>query len=143
MTPLSVIEAELFIRAEPARIAAVLADPGWQAEWSGGLRLYPYADRGPEGMRSVITGVFTGSCEWWIEPVPSGEPVGAIVHFWLRPAHDDHGWWRTGPLPRRRATLHRRNLGRRWRSALFRLKDALEPSGRGATANSARIPGSW
>ncbi len=129
---MNVIEAELFIRAEPARIAAVLADPAWQAGWTRGLIISPYADRGAEGMRTVLTGVITGSCEWWIEPVPHAASEidrarGAVVHFWLRPVQPEaNGWWRTGPAAGRRAELHRRNVARRWRSALFRLKDALE-----------------
>ena len=145
---MTAIEAELFIRAEPARIAAVLADPAWQDGWARGLIIRPYADRGAEGMRSVVTGVLTGSCEWWIEPVPPHESAGtapargAVVHFWLRPVQAEaNGWWRTGPASGRRAELHRRNVARRWRSALFRLKDALERPDRDGTAFPARTPG--
>lgn len=123
--PTSPIEAETYIRADPARIAAALADPAWQSEWSGGLRLIPYQDRGAEGLRSVITGVLTGSCEWWVEARPGG---GAVVHFWLRPQPQDRDWLRAGPMAGRRDLLHRRNVGRRWRTAVFRLKDELELS---------------
>jgi hypothetical protein len=124
----SVVEAELFIRAEPARIAVVLADPAWQAGWARGLIIHPYDDRGAEGLRAVVSGMLTGSCEWWIEPVgPAmpGPPRGAVVHFWLRPV-EAAGWWRAGPWSRRRGELHRRAVARRWRAALFRLKDTLE-----------------
>lgn len=129
------IEAETFIRADPARIAAVLADPAWQARWTGGFRLLPYEDRGVEGVRAVVTGVLTGSCEWWIEARPGG---GAVVHFWLRTRPPRRDWLRAGPLAGRRDLLHRRNVGRRWRTALFRLKDELE----GSTAFPGRTPGS-
>ncbi|WP_152361657.1 polyketide cyclase / dehydrase and lipid transport [Microlunatus speluncae] len=141
-TGMTVVEAELFIRSEPARIAAVLADPDWQAGWAHGLIIQPYADRGAEGLRAVLTGALTGSCEWWIEAVPPTAGAdgarGAVVHFWLRPVEPEGGWWRLGPGWRRRAELHRRHLARRWRAALFRLKDALErPDG---TSSPARIP---
>ena len=127
MTTLGVVEAELFVGAEPARIAAVLADPAWQSGWARGLTIRPYEDRGAEGLRAVVTGVLTGSCEWWIEPVlgPGSTPRGAVVHFWLRPV-EPAGWWQAGPWSRRRAELHRRNVAHRWRAALFLLKDALE-----------------
>lgn len=140
----SVIEAELVIRAEPERIAAVLADPAFQARWARGLTIRPYADRGAEGLRAVVTGVLTGSCEWWIERLPDAAPAGpdqsrgAVVHFWLRPVEPE-SWWTAGPAPRRRADLHRRRLARLWRAALFRLKDALEhphPDGTGTPGRS-------
>lgn len=141
---LSVIEAELFIRAAPERIAAVLADPAFQARWARGLTVRPYADRGAEGLRAVVSGVLTGSCEWWIEPLPAAAPAGpdqgrgAVVHFWLRPVEPE-SWWTAGPAPRRRADLHRRRLARDWRAALFRLKDELEqphPDGTGFPGHS-------
>lgn len=122
---MTAIEAETFIRADPARIAAVLADPAWRSGWAEGLRLIPYEDRGVEGLRAVVTGVLTGSCEWWIEARPGG---GAVVHFWLRTRPPRQDWLRYGPLAGRRDLLHRRNIGRRWRTSLFRLKDELERS---------------
>jgi len=129
-----VVEAELFLRADPARIAAILADPDWQVSWSQGLRLHPYQDRGSEGLRAVVTGVLEGSCEWWVEPV---RPEGAVVHFWLRPVRRRRPWWLAGPLQRRRALLHRRAVGRRWRAALLRLKTTLEPRAGGAVPRPA------
>ncbi|MFX4272735.1 hypothetical protein ACQBAR_06085 [Propionibacteriaceae bacterium Y1685] len=119
--------ADLLIRADPAKVAARLAEPDFTAQWAGGLHLEPYEDRGAEGRRHVVTGVLVGSCEWWVEALG---PEAAVVHFWLRgrPTRDgDHLPVREGPgvlgaLARRRGRLLVLERTRRWRRAMFRLR---------------------
>ena len=123
------MESATYINATPSVIADRLRDS--VAEWSEGLTVRPYEDRGAEGMRCVVTGELVGSCEWWVEATGSG----AVVHWWLRAEQTVDGVGdrprkiSEGPLGglwRRRVRLLLANYGRRWRRLLFRTKDDLE-----------------
>ena len=69
-----------FVVAEPACVAARLGDAGlWRAWWPE-LRLTPYDDRGPQGVRWTVAGELTGTAELWLEEVRDG----VVVHWYLR-----------------------------------------------------------
>lgn len=123
------LECTVFVRAAAERVAAALA--ARTDEWSAGLALHPYEDRGPEGLRMVVTGSLEGSAEWWLEPGPvaaDGCERGVVVHFWLR------GQASTRVLvdrllPGRRNRVLLANHERRIRRMLGTLKTDLEPVG--------------
>ncbi len=69
-----------FVVAEPAYVATRLGDAElWRAWWPE-LRLTPYDDRGPEGVRWTVAGELTGTAELWFEQVRDG----VVVHWYLR-----------------------------------------------------------
>lgn len=134
------MESATYINAAPSLIAERLRDS--VAEWSDGLDIAPYEDRGPEGMRCVVTGELVGSCEWWVEATGSG----AVVHWWLRAEQTVEGvgdrprkipGGPLGGLWRRRERLLLAKYGRRWRRLLFRTKDDLETRSPGSRAIEA------
>ena len=69
-----------FVVAEPASVAARLGDPSLWRDWWPGLRLTPYDDRGPRGVRWTVAGELTGTAELWLEEVRDG----VVVHWYLR-----------------------------------------------------------
>ncbi|MGO1972591.1 MAG: hypothetical protein ACTH2Q_06490 [Propionibacteriaceae bacterium] len=120
------VECTVFVRTPAARVAAALA--ARTAEWADDLALHPYDDRGPEGLRMVVTGPLEGSAEWWLEP---GPPVaddrerGVVVHFWLRGRASTRVLI-DRLLPGRRTRVLLANHERRIRRMLGTLKTDLE-----------------
>lgn len=117
------IVCEDFVVADPAYVAARLGDAAlWRAWWPK-LRLTPYHDRGPEGVRWTVAGEMTGTAEWWLEQVRDG----VIVHWYLRA--DPTG--RTSPRRMRDAYVAA------YRDKLWAFKDDVE----GDRAPGERRPG--
>ena len=109
---------ETFIVADPATVAAVVADPASWRRWWPDLRPEVTRDRGVKGMQWAVRGAVVGSMEIWLEPYGDG----VIVHYFLRADPPDGS--RTG-LPRGAARL----AGRRtvaWKRHVHALKDRLE-----------------
>ncbi|GAA2100823.1 hypothetical protein GCM10009841_16020 [Microlunatus panaciterrae] len=136
------MESETYIAADPALIAERLR--ARVGEWSPGLVLRPYEDRGAEGVRAVVSGELVGSCEWWVQAVGRG----AVVHWWLRAQPTVAGTDTEPRIPRgpfaalwrRRERLLLAAYGRRWRRLLFSLKDELEVRSRDADSVLSRRP---
>jgi hypothetical protein len=118
---------ETFVVAEPAAVAAALAEPAlWERLWPG-LDPVVFQDRADKGIRLSITGDLVGSCEFWVEPWGDG----AIVHYYLRADITRRGS-RTDPItasgPRlwRRAIKVRTKHASRVKAGLNEVKDRLE-----------------
>lgn len=123
------VECTVFVRAPARQVADELVARA--GEWSGGLVLHPYENRGVEGMRSVVTGALEGSAEWWLESGPvvaDGGERGVVVHFWLR-GRPTTRVLVDRLLPGRRGRVLLANHERRIRSMLGTLKADLEPVG--------------
>lgn len=130
LPPLATVDAEVFVAVPPEVLAPRLADPGHLARWAGGLVLHPYTDRGPEGVRAVVSGRLMGRVEWWLEPVAA--PAGVQVHFWLSATPTGDGDRRPlapGRWQRRQQRLLLQTVRRRWRTALLALADEAEAKG--------------
>lgn len=119
---------ETYVRAPPARLAAVFCDPATWRSWWPTLRLDLAEDRGREGVRWRVGGELTGTGEVWLEPYRDG----TVVHFYLRVDPPD-----APPPGRRRQRLAdrlRREHALAFKARINRLKDELEvvapPSGR-------------
>ncbi|RCK68531.1 hypothetical protein DT076_14895 [Desertihabitans brevis] len=127
---LATVEAHAFLRVPAAVLAERLARPSAIARWAPRLRVEAFDDRGPDGLRAVVSGELVGHLEWWLES--HRHPPGTYVHFWLhgtataggprRPA--GRRWWR-----RRRERLLLEATLRRWRAALRDLGDELADRG--------------
>jgi ribosome-associated toxin RatA of RatAB toxin-antitoxin module len=74
------IACDDLVVAEPAYVARRLGDPGLWRDWWPDLRLTPYEERGPQGVRWTVAGAVTGTAELWLEPVRDG----VVVHWYLR-----------------------------------------------------------
>lgn len=139
LPPLAVVDAEAFLPVPPEVLAPRLADPRHPARWARGLVLHPYADRGAEGVRAVVSGRLVGRVEWWLEPVPA--PPGVQVHFWLAATPTGDGDRRPlapGRWQRRQQRLLLDTVRRRWRAALSALSDELGASGLGSLPTPAQ-----
>lgn len=108
---------ETFVVAEPARVAAAVADPARWPAWWPDLRLGVFQDRGEAGVRWNVRGALTGSMEVWLEPYGDG----VIVHHYMR---CDLPGGRT-PSPAALARLRRRRE-RHAKRVFWALKDELE-----------------
>lgn len=109
---------ETFIVADPAVLAAIVADPAYQRRWWPDLELTVFMDRGVHGQRWSVTGALAGSAEIWLEPFADG----CIVHHYLRadpsrdgrsahPLPDTPAGWRAAARARAaRATAWKRNI---------------------------------
>lgn len=124
---------ETFVVAEPAAVAAALADPAvWPQLWPG-LELTVFQDRGAQGIRFSVTGTLVGTSEFWVEPWGDG----ALVHYYLRADLTRRGSAtepRTGPAPAlvRQAIKARNRHCAHLKAGLNVLKDRLE---------AGRVPG--
>jgi hypothetical protein len=107
------IADDTFIVADPAVVAAVVADPAEWAAWWPDLQPTVTRDRGPKGQQWAVTGALRGSMEIWLEPWGDG----VLVHWYLR-AHPSN--------PRRRTTSERAARARSWKHHVHALKDRLE-----------------
>lgn len=105
---------ETFIVADPATVAAVVADPASWRRWWPDLRPEVTRDRGVKGMQWAVRGAVVGSMEIWLEPYGDG----VIVHYFLR-ADPSEGRRRGGPRLAGRRTLA-------WKHHVHALKDRLE-----------------
>ena len=118
---------ETFVVVDRARLAAIVADPQrWRAWWPD-LELMVFMDRGLDGLRWSVTGVWVGSLEIWLEEVGDG----VLVHHYARldpvirgtpepaPAAGDTAGWR-------RAARARARRARAWKQVVWALKDELE-----------------
>jgi len=109
------IADETYIRAVPAFLAPVVADPRSWRRWWPDLQPVVTRDRGAKGQQWEVTGALRGTMEVWLEAV--GE--GTVVHWFLRA--DPPEELRAGRLWRDR---ERRVLG--WKAHMFGLKDRVE-----------------
>lgn len=103
---------ETFVAAPPARVAAVVRDPGRWRDWWPDLELSVFQDRGDAGVRWNVRGALTGSMEVWLEPYGDG----VILHHYVRcdPARPGHEARR-----RRRQQKHAKRV-------FWAVKDELE-----------------
>ncbi len=101
---------ETFVRAAPSRVRAELDRPGLLDTLWPGLEREVLQDRGAKGVRWHASGDVEGRLEIWLEETGGG----TIVHHFL------HGTRRRGG--RGWVGRHRR----RWKGALFVIKDRLE-----------------
>jgi len=110
---------ETFVVADPAVLAARLANPALWREWWPSLQLTVFMDRGIKGTRWSISGELHGSMELWLESWHDG----VIVHWYLRadPVREGAD---AKQLRRRYVVAHKRHVNA--------LKDHLE---------SGRLPG--
>lgn len=119
---------ETFVVAEPAQVAAVVADPGRWAHWWPGLDLVVFMDRGLEGMRWTVTGELVGSSEIWLEAYDDG----VLLHYYLRVDPTVPGSRTTArevpdsPRGRREVDAIRRRHAMAWKAVVWSLKDELE-----------------
>lgn len=119
---------ETFIAADPARVAAAVADPAHWRIWWPDLTLTVFMDRGLAGIRWSATGALVGSVEIWLEPMADG----VLLHHYVRadlPGFGRPGTARpTGSGRRARVTAARlrRRRAQAWKRHVWRLKDALE-----------------
>lgn len=119
---------ETYIVAEPAVLAAVVADRARWRVWWPELDVTVFMDRGLQGMRWTVVGELVGSCEIWLE----AQGDGVLLHYYLRADPTVPGS-RTEPraLPqsprghRQVATIRRRHA-LRWKRQVWQLKDELE-----------------
>lgn len=141
---------ETFIAADPARIAALVADSSRWKQWWPDLTLTIFMDRGEKGIRWSASGAFVGSAEIWIEPCFDG----AIVHYFLRldpvPAAVDLTAGRDGEqgdpasgsvLSHRRAARIRQARAKSWKRVVWALKDELEAGREPGSPATAPGPG--
>ncbi len=132
---------ETFIAADPARVAAVVADQRRWREWFPGLKLTVFMDRGIQGIRWSVTGSFVGSTEIWLEEFSDG----VILHYYLRVEPTRSGTDST-PVPYpdtpagfRAAAKERVKAAHRGKQVFWALKDELEGSREvGADAATSR-----
>ena len=108
---------ETFVVAEPARVAAAVADPARWPVWWPDLRLGVFQDRGEAGVRWTVRGALTGSMEVWLEPYGDG----VIVHHYVR--CDLPGGRARSPAALARL---RRRRERHAKRVFWALKDELE-----------------
>lgn len=122
---------ETFVVADPAVLAAIVADAARWRVWWPDLDLTVFMDRGREGIRWTVTGSLVGSSEIWLQAYADG----VIVHYYLRADPTVPGS-RTearavGDSPRARRSIDalRRRRAIAWKQVIWSLKDELE-SGR-------------
>ncbi|MBO0828432.1 MAG: polyketide cyclase / dehydrase and lipid transport [Streptosporangiales bacterium] len=111
---------ETYVRAAPARLAAVFRDPASWPSWWPTLRLHLAEDRGREGVRWWVSGQLTGTSEVWLERYRDG----TVVHFYLRV--DPRDAPPPGRLRTRLADRLRRHHALSFKRRINRLKDELE-----------------
>jgi len=101
------------VGAPPAVVARRLAEPDVRGALWPGLTVSVSAERGAEGQRYLVDGPWRGTAELWLSACLDG----VLVHAYLRvdPAN-----------PVRRPAVTRRDVERRMRRVLWRLKDELE-----------------
>jgi hypothetical protein len=125
--PLVDLIDETFIVADPATVAAALADPRRWRQWWPDLELAVFMDRGEQGVRWTVTGALVGSSELWLQRFGDG----VIAHYFLR-VDPTRGGSATEPAsvrPRRRRRWAQRLARERalaWKRAVNALKDELE-----------------
>ncbi|HYO85189.1 MAG TPA: hypothetical protein VES01_01830 [Dermatophilaceae bacterium] len=112
---------DTFVAAPPTVLAPLLHHPANQLTWWPHLRLELIRERGVKGAEWVVQGQIEGTMEIWLEPFWEG----AVVHHYVR------GLTTPGAPP----DEGRRHV-RRWKQAVTRLKDLLEP-GAGPNASGA------
>ena len=119
---------ETFIVAEPAVLAAIVADPQRWAVWWPELELVIFMDRGLQGIRWTVVGELVGSCEIWLE----AHSDGVLLHYYLRADLTEPGS-RTvarqlpdSPHGHRQMAAIRRRHATRWKQHVWALKDELE-----------------
>lgn len=134
--PLVDVADDTFVVAEPARVAALVADPHRWRGWWPDLDLTVQRDRGVKGHQWVARSrpgarvPVVGTLEVWLEPWGDG----VVLHHYARLdllhtglPHTGVGSRRAGP--RDPAAWARREHGRRvraWKRHARVLKDALE-----------------
>lgn len=107
------IADDTFVVADPAAIAAVVADPARWATWWPDLEPTVTRDRGVQGQQWTVTGAVRGSMEIWLEPWGDG----VLLHWYLRAEPSG---------PRRRTARERARRARSWKQQAHALKDRLE-----------------
>lgn len=120
--PLVDIADETFVRAAPAEVAAVVANPASWRLWWPELTLTVTRDRGVKGQQWTAQGTghggrrLAGTLEIWLEPWGDG----VIVHLFARldPVDDTP--------PARWAERERARRVRTWKRYVHALKDVLE-----------------
>ncbi|MGZ4625963.1 MAG: polyketide cyclase / dehydrase and lipid transport [Kineosporiaceae bacterium] len=111
MPDLDIVD-DTFIVADPAEVAAVVAEPASWRRWWPDLEPVVTRDRGVKGVQWAVGGAAVGSMEIWLEPYGDG----VILHYYLRA--DLVGPGRPGrERERRRVT---------WKRQVHALKDRLE-----------------
>lgn len=119
---------ETFIVAEPAALAAIVADQNRWRQWWPGLELTIFMDRGLQGIRWTVVGDLVGSCEIWLET----HADGVLVHYYLRADPTKPGSrtqvraFPESPHGYRQVASIRRRLALRWKRQVWQLKDELE-----------------
>jgi len=107
---------ETFVVADRRVLADAVHDRQRWLSWWPELTLTVFMDRGLDGIRWSVTGVWLGSAEIWLEPFADG----VLVHLYLRldPA---------GSAPGARAAARlRRRFALRWKQHANAIKDELE-----------------
>jgi hypothetical protein len=119
---------ETFVVADPAVLAAIVADSGRWRVWWPDLELAVFMDRGRDGVRWTVTGSLVGSSEIWLQAYDDG----VIVHYYLRADPTVPGS-RTearvvgdSPRARRSTDALRRRRAVAWKRIIWALKDELE-----------------
>ncbi len=115
------IADETFVCADPAEVAAAIADRGAWRRWWPDLHLVVVEDRGALGHRWTVAGALTGTMEVWLEAALDG----VVLHYFL---HAEP----SGASARELARMDLPKLNHRRRVAgknmAFELKRALEDS---------------
>ncbi|GAB3596754.1 hypothetical protein GCM10027446_23980 [Angustibacter peucedani] len=120
---------DTFVAADPAAVAAVVADERRWARWWPDLALTTTRDRGPKGRQWRVDGALVGTAEVWLEPWGDG----VLVHCFLRldpapaPAPGE------GPAAWRWAARERAARAQAWKRVVHGLKDDLEHGRRPGT----------
>lgn len=79
MVSIDVID-ETFVVADPGLVRAALCEAERWQKWFPGLRLSAYHDRGPLGVRWVVSGALVGTAEVWLQQYGDG----VVVHVYFR-----------------------------------------------------------
>lgn len=110
---------DTFVVADPAVVAAAVADPARWRLWWPGLDLAVSRDRGHKGVQWVVrSDDWVGSAEVWLEPWGDG----VVVHHYVRLDPTDP----SRHISARGARRAREGWARRWKGHVHRLKDELE-----------------
>ena len=107
---------ETFVVADRRVLADVVHDRQRWLSWWPELTLTVFMDRGLDGIRWSVTGVWHGSAEIWLEPFADG----VLVHLYLRLDPAGAG------THARSAARTRRRFALRWKLHVNAIKDDLE-----------------